>query len=174
MTIVAGQLLFLAAAFASAAGLAQAQDTAAASADHGQLTAIRAIVSSTDRAVAARTWAERDTAASCNGGAVQFDIAVHFDRAHVVRRIHLKGGTGDSAHEVTYYYDPRGRLRFILAKRGAVNGTQEEERSYFSSRGALILRNVRRLAGPGWAWQPADAITDPASWLANPCQKAAA
>jgi len=170
MGIFADRFWLLVFFLAAPAVRVQAQDTSAAPVLQGELTAIRAIVSRTDSAVGAGVLRERDTSAACNNGAVRFDLAVHTDAAGVVRKIRLKGGTGDSAHDISYYYDTRGRLRFIVAKRGAVNGTQEEEGDYYSDSGAVLHRQVRRLAGPGWPWGAPDAITDPAGWLANPCQ----
>jgi hypothetical protein len=113
---------------------------------------------------------QRDTSAVCDDGAVPFDITVHRDAQGTLRRLHFQGGSGDSFHDVTYYYDARGRLRFAFAKRGAVNGTQEEERVYYSDHGDVLHRDLRRIAGPGWPWDPVDAITDPEAWLRAPCE----
>ena|SRR5437879_1575723 len=134
-----------------------------------EIRSIRAIVTSVDTSVALRRFVERDTTVVCDGGDVSFEITSHTDSQHIVRRIHFRGGSGDSAHDLTYYYDPQGLLRFAFAGRGAVNGTQEEERVYYDVQGKVIHRDVRQLEGPGYPWDAVDAITDPSAWLRNPC-----
>jgi hypothetical protein len=134
-----------------------------------QIRSIRAIVTSVDTSVVLGRFVERDTTVACYGGDVSFEITSHTDSQNIVRRIHFRGGSGDSAHDLSYYYDRQGRLRFAFAGRGAVNGTQEEERVYYDAQGKVIHRDVRQLEGPGYPWDAIDAITDPNAWLRNPC-----
>jgi hypothetical protein len=134
------------------------------------IRSIRTIANGIDGAVAAGRLRQRDTSFACDGGSVRFDVTAHVDSLGVIRRIHFEGGTDDSAHELWYYYDRAGRLRFAFAKRGAVNGTQEEERAYYDPRGTVLHRDVRRLDGPGYPWEPIDPIANPKAWLRNPCE----
>ncbi len=135
-----------------------------------EVVASRAIADTVDRAAAANLMIRHDTTATCNSGAVQFKIIVLRDSANLVRKIHLEGGTDDSAHDISYYYDSGGHLRYVFALRGAVNGTRQTEMAYYSAAGVLLRRDVHRIHGPGYPWPPPDAITNVDQWLANPCQ----
>ena len=55
----------------------------------------------------------------------------------------------DGGYEFNYYYDPAGRLRFVLAYGGVANGTKEEHRIYFDETGKRIWEENRRVKGPG-------------------------
>ena len=134
------------------------------------IRSIRSIVNGVDSALARGRLRQRDTSVACDEGEVRFDIMSHVDSVSTIRRIHFEGGTGDSAHELWYYYDRNGRLRFAFAKRGAVNGTQAEERAYYDTAGRVLHRDVRLLEGPGYPWDSIDAITAPREWLRNPCR----
>lgn len=150
-------------------GTLEAQTVDTAWMQGADIQPIRVIANGVDSAVAQGRLRQRDTSVTCNGGEVRFDISTHFDSQSTIRRIHFRGGTGDSAHELWYYYDRDQHLRFAFERRGAVNGTQEEERVYYSVRGAVLHRDVRRLAGPGYPWGPIDAIANPVAWLRDPC-----
>jgi len=49
-----------------------------------------------------------------------------------------------------HYYDSAGRLRFVLNKVYAANGSREEFRVYFDEGGKPIWQNRKKLRGPGY------------------------
>jgi hypothetical protein len=55
----------------------------------------------------------------------------------------------DGGYEFNYYYDPAGRLRFVLAYASVANGTKEEHRIYFDETGKRIWEENRRVKGAG-------------------------
>lgn len=55
----------------------------------------------------------------------------------------------DGSYDYHYYFDPQGRLRFVLAYANAANGTHEEKRSYFDQTGKQIWEFTKRKEGMG-------------------------
>jgi hypothetical protein len=78
--------------------------------------------------------------------------AIYRSSKGVIRLYELQGGSDDSTVSLEHYYDEEGALRFVLVSYNAVNGTNVEERFYFSQSMEKIWEDRRELAGPGWAW----------------------
>jgi hypothetical protein len=74
---------------------------------------------------------------------------LYLDPDGAVRSYHTGGGSDDSAIQGTYYYDRHGRLRFVFATAGAVNGTVIEYRIYLSKSGARLWEERRDSEGAG-------------------------
>ena len=87
--------------------------------------------------------------------------AVAADEDGNIRRYVEKGGSDDSAFEAQYFYDTAGHLRFIFAKRGAVNGSRLEEREYYGAQGDSLYVDRRIVEGIGYFWVDPDPILDP-------------
>jgi hypothetical protein len=78
-----------------------------------------------------------------------------------VRSYHFSGGSEDSAAQYAYYYDQHGRLRFVLMKAGAVNGTWLEHRIYLSKDGTRLWEVEKRGGGPGYTFPDVRLVNDP-------------
>jgi hypothetical protein len=99
------------------------------------------------------------------------DRKVYRDAQGRVRILEDATGSEDSAMQLYHYYDTDGRLRFVLAKVGAVNGSQGEYRLYFDGAGAQRLYEDFRLTkGAGYTWEhplpDAALVRDPKAALA--------
>ena len=77
----------------------------------------------------------------------------------VVRRYVKAGGSEDSAVTLEHTYDALGRLRFVLIKAGAVNGTQLEQRWYFGASGQRLWLD-RRQTGVGYTFSDTDFLRE--------------
>ena len=130
----------------------------------------RAVYSAVEAGIAANRLQTRDTTVQCDGDRLEFEVTLHTDSAGVVRRLRWQGGSDDSAADTRYYYDAGGRLRFAFAKRGAVNGTQEEERVWYSPSGRVARRDRRLLDGPGYPFAELEVIRTPLDWLRRACR----
>src|ERR1044072_852573 len=62
----------------------------------------------------------------------------------------------DSSWDDNYYYDDAGRLRFVLMRSYAANGTREQHGAYFDASGGLIYHGRRLLKGPGCFGPPVE------------------
>jgi hypothetical protein len=82
-----------------------------------------------------------------------------------VRSYRFAGGSEDSTASRALYYDRSGRLRFVLVKAGAVNGTSLEVRIHLSRSGGLLWEKRDLLEGPGYTfpnpWPLSDLTGDP-------------
>ena len=94
-----------------------------------------------------------------------------------VPRLYVReGGSDDSAVTSSYYYDDRGRLRFVFIKCGAVNGTQIEHRIWLAIDGRRIREQRKLLEGPGYTfpdpWPEESLVKDPqqAFSATHPCR----
>ena len=63
---------------------------------------------------------------------------LYLDARGVVRSYHFSGGSDDFAAQRALYYDRDGKLRFVMVKAGAVNGTNIEHRIYLSAAGERV------------------------------------
>jgi len=91
---------------------------------------------------------------------------LYLDARGVVRSYHFGGGSEDSAVRRALYYDRDGRLRFVLIRAGAVNGTSLEHRVYLSKTGRRLWEVQTLLEGPGYTfpsrqWWEEDLVRDP-------------
>jgi hypothetical protein len=110
-----------------------------------------------------------DTTFQCDHSELEFDAHWYVDSAGVIRRLDLNGGTEDHAEQWSFYYDATQRLRFAFAQRGAVVGSQQEERVYYDVHGARIARRVRWLHGPRYSFDPLAPVWNPKEWRAAMC-----
>jgi hypothetical protein len=118
---------------------------------HHAIVEIRAIYRETRQAeVAGRLRKEQSTLGHCRPFYEDVERTLHLDQSGAVRSFHLGGGSDDSAVQAAYYYDREGRLRFVFAEAGAVNGTSIEYRIYLSRTGERLWEEQRRLKGPGY------------------------
>lgn len=89
--------------------------------------------------------------------------------AGAIRRLDIGLGTEDHAEEWLFYYDTSRRLRFALAKRGAVIGSQQEERVYYAKDRTMLARRVRWLHDPHYAFSLLAPVWNPAAWRKAAC-----
>ena len=75
---------------------------------------------------------------------------LYSDSQGVVWLYRVEGGSDDSVQTRSYYYDPQGKLRFLLVQAGAVNGTSLEVRRYWDAAGKKLWEEHRLLKGPGY------------------------
>jgi hypothetical protein len=137
---------------------------------HPAIVEIRAIYQEIRQAQAAgrlhkleRQWA----ADNCEAQPYEdSERVLYLDANGVIRSYHFSGGSEDSAASRALYYDRDGRLRFVLIKAGAVNGTSLEHRIYLSKDGKRLWEKHTRLKGPGYTfpsseWPEQDLIWNP-------------
>ena len=74
------------------------------------------------------------------------------DAQGVARWFEREGGSSDSLIRERLYYDSQGRLRFIFVHMGAVNGTVQEQRLYFSPSGQRVRASFKTVSGPGYTF----------------------
>jgi hypothetical protein len=134
-----------------------------------EIRAVRAVYQEVTRAAAANRLARRDSTVNCRGDDLGMEVTLMTDSAGRVRQLTWRGGTEDHAEVNRFYYDGAGRLRFIFATRGAVNGTGQEERDYYAADGRLLRRSTTRTRGPGYPFSPATPIRRPMEWLRHVC-----
>ncbi len=148
-----------------------AQSARARQAAEPEIQAVRAVYQEVMQAVAANRLARRDTTVRCDGDDWGRTVTVGTDAAGRVRLLTWAGGTDDHAETHRFYYDGAGRLRFIFATLGAVNGTQLEERIYYAPDGRLLRRLRTQTHGPGYPFEQATPIRHPAEWLRRLCSE---
>jgi hypothetical protein len=134
---------------------------------HPAIREIRGLVASIDSHLGRLT--ARTDSADCGDGYISVVAHLFTDSAGVARKYILAGGSGDSAGEVTYYYDQRGTLRFSVAATNAVNGTSLEDRRYYDGKGVLLYHDKKLLAGPGYVGYGEDPVLDPTTDFAALC-----
>ena len=155
---------------ASASNGAAAQSSrAASSATEQEIGAVRAVYQEVMQAIAANRLTRLDSTVHCDGDGWALDVTVWRDRDRRVRQLTWAGGTDDHAETHRFYYDSAGRLRFVFVTRGAVNGTQEEERVWYAADRRVLRRTKRQVHGPGYPFEEVAPIWNPAAWLGNPC-----
>jgi hypothetical protein len=128
----------------------------------------RAVYESVERAMRQHQLIERDTSVTCKNG-LEARAQVHRDGIGRIRRINIDGGSGDHSESVATYFDTAGRPRFAFVQRGAVNGTQQEERVYLDARGTVVQRLVRRTHGPGYPFKTLTRVPRINTWVRDLC-----
>lgn len=149
-----------------AATLAAQTTTPAAEREIGTIRAMRKDV---EKRIRKRKLHRRDTVLACPGAPLSFKAALYTDQRGRARCLDLDGGTGDQAALTRYIYDTEGRLRYALAKRGAVNGTNEEEEIFYGAEGSTLRRQTRKVRGPGYPFAGVSPILHPVEFVRNPC-----
>ena len=95
------------------------------------IAAVRAVFQEVEASVKANHFVQHDTTVACGEDSLNQSFAMWRDSAGVVRLFDAEVGSDDSAERASYYYDARGRLRFIFVRYGAVVGAHMEERVYY-------------------------------------------
>jgi hypothetical protein len=138
------------------------------------IRAIRSLVEKNETAIDGRKW-HREDKEVCRSKmrAFAIDVTVIRDQRGGIRKYVKGAGTDDSAYTLEHHYDDRGRLRFALARAGAVNTSDETWRLYFAEDGREIWRHMLS-SGPGYAFmRPPEfpdrmLVRDPVNDLAAP------
>jgi YD repeat-containing protein len=141
----------------------------AQSAAEREIAAVRTVYQAVTRAAAAGELVRRDSTVRCSPDDLGQEVKLWRDARGTIRQLTWEGGTDDHAETLRFYYDGDGRLRFVFATRGAVNGTRQEERVYYAADGRLLRRRATRLAGPGYPFGEVEPIWRPAAWLRRLC-----
>ena len=164
---------------APACALAQTARTAANWESHPAMVEIRAIYRKIARAETAGRLRKliRKLDDACDVPPyTATERTLYVDARGSVRSYHFSGGSEDSAVQRALYYRQE-RLRFVLVKAGAVNGTRIEHRIYLSKSGKRLREEQKLLAGPGYTfpsrhWWEHDLVRNPrqAFNARPPCQ----
>lgn len=134
---------------------------------HPQIMAVRSLVQQHEEAIKTKRFkVEERTDCELEGAGSESESIARDPAGKIRKYVHEVGGE-DSAYRAQAHYDERGRLRFVFATRGAVNGSSGEFRFYFGEDGKKIWTDVKE-KGPGYTW-----ISDfPESWLVKDPEKA--
>ena len=122
-----------------------------------------------ESALAQRRLTRRDTAVTCPPSGREARGSVYTDALHRVRRLDTDGGGEDHTEAIATYFDTLGSARFAFAQRGAVNGTQQEERVYYDERGHIIRRVLRQTHGPGYPFDTLSTVPRLQTWIRDLC-----
>jgi hypothetical protein len=120
---------------------------------HPKIAAIRALVQQNEDAIKAKQYQHQERSDCQMEGAGSESESIDRDGSGVIRKYVHEVGSDDSAYKAEAQYDERGRLRFVFARRGAVNGSQGEFRIYLGEDGKKIWTDVKQ-KGPGYTWLP--------------------
>ncbi len=138
-------------------------------AESREVSAVRAVYGEVVRAVDSRELARRDTTFACSEDDLGQTVSIWAGRDSTVRRLMWAWGTDDHAETHWFYYDRTGHLRFQLITFGAVNGTLQEERYYYSADGRVVRHLTQRTRGPGYPFRAGRPIWNPGEWLRTLC-----
>jgi len=134
---------------------------------HPRIAAIRALVQQSEDAVKAGKYKHQERDCDLEGAGKETE-SIDRDAAGVIRKYVHEVGSGDSLYRAEAYYDERGRLRFVFARRGAAaTNSTGEFRIYFGEDGNKLWTD-RRDQGPGYTW-----VEDfPERWLEKDPERA--
>lgn len=136
-------------------------------AKHPKIEEIRALVQKNEEAIKAKKLEHQERKDCQMEGAGTEAESVDRDASGVIRKYVHDLGSEDSAYRAEAHYDEKGRLRFVFARRGAVNDSSGEFRIYFGEDGKKLWTNVKE-KGPGYTWLP----DFPQKWLVKDPEKA--
>jgi len=134
-----------------------------------EIAAARAVYQDVLRAASSGQLARRDSTIGCSPDDLEEEVTRWIDSAGRIRQLTWVAGSDDHAETHRFYYDGSGRLRFIFVSRGAVNGTQQEERVYYAADGRLLRRRRTLVEGPGYPFAEAQPVWRPDEWLRRLC-----
>ena len=137
--------------------------------DTVDMRSAESVVREVESALTQRHLTRRDTAVTCLPSGREGRASVYTDALHRLRRLDVDGGGEDHSEAIATYFDTLGRARFAFAQRGAVNGTQQEERVYYDERGHVIRRLVRQTHGPGYPLDTLSAVPHLETWIRDLC-----
>jgi hypothetical protein len=110
-----------------------------------------------------------DTTFQCESELLAYEAHWYADSAGIIRRLDLGLGTEDHAEKWSFYYDTARRLRFAFAQRGAIIGSEQEERVYYDVHGTRVARRIRWLHGPHYPFSPLAPLWNPKAWRNTVC-----
>jgi hypothetical protein len=131
--------------------------------------AVRHIYAAVQASIRSGALRRVDTTFQCDSESLAYEAHWYADSAGTIRRLDLDVGTEDHAEQLAFYYDSEQRLRFAFAQRGAVVGTQQEERIYYDGRGTQLARRVRWVHGPHYLFAPLVPVWNPKAWRKSVC-----
>jgi hypothetical protein len=131
--------------------------------------AVRHIYAAVQASIRSGALRRVDTTFQCDSESLEYEAHWYADSTGMIRRLDLGVGTGDHAEQLAFYYDSKQRLRFAYAQRGAVVGTQQEERIYYDGRRTQLARRVRWVHGPHYPFAPLEPVWDPTAWRKAAC-----
>jgi hypothetical protein len=137
--------------------------------DTAAVQSAQSVFREVESALTQRSLTRRDTAITCPPSGREARGSVYTDALHRVRRLDTDGGGEDRTETIATYSDTLGRARYAFAQRGAVNGTQQEERVYYDERGHVIHRLLRETHGPGYAFDTLSTVPQLETWVQNLC-----
>jgi len=138
-------------------------DTAAA------VESARTLYHEVEAALLQQRLTKHDTTVTCAVNGLDARGTLYSDARGRGRRLDTEGGSDDHAEGVATYFDTVGRPRFAFAQRGAVNGTQQEERVYYDEGGRVVRRLVKRTRGPGYSFDTLTSTPRLATWVRDLC-----
>lgn len=144
---------------------------ASRSGTEAEVAAVRAVYEEVVQAAAAHRLARRDTTITCDEEDLGTDVTVMTDASGGVRLLSWKGGSDDHGETHRFYYDAAGRLRFLFVSRGAVNGTEQEERVYYAPDRRVVRHLVTLTHGPGYAFARGTPVWRPVEWVRTLCSR---
>lgn len=119
---------------------------------HPKITQVRAIVQSVKAGIGRKSLTVRKRAFEYCEPYEDTARTIATDAKGRVRFYGNEGGSDDSALKWEYYYDERGRLRFVFITGGAVNGSKLEHRIYFDENGKRLWEDHTYKKGPGYTF----------------------
>jgi hypothetical protein len=157
------RVLLVLAAFAGAAGTVTAKNWE----HHPTVEASRSVYTDVKTALDAKSLLAREKP-DCTEEFSTFFVATNGDG--VVRYLRREFGGDDSSHVYEQFYDAKGRVRFVLAKVGAVPQSWVDARYWIDESGTIAWR-TRKSGGEGptyYLYEPEEVIVrDPKALLAK-------
>ena len=160
--------MLLASTFLTFAPVLRAQTRTAAQTER-EIAAVRAVYQEITQAASTGRLMRRDSTVRCSPDDLEQEVTRWTDLSGTIRQLTWMAGSDDHAETQRFYYDGSGRLRFVFVSRGAVNGTQEEERVYYAADGRLLRRRKTRVEGPGYGFGDPQPVWHPNAWLRSLC-----
>lgn len=108
---------------------------------HPKVREIRSIVQATDRRIKKGELTTK-TRAFCYEGPGWTKHILYANRGGQARKYFREGGSDDSFHTESYYYDDAGALRFYLHTSNNVHGMKGMQRVYLDPQGNLLWEEV--------------------------------
>lgn len=119
---------------------------------HPSIVAVRALYTENEKLERERKLKAERLEISCDGPGMETERVALRDETGHIRQYLLGLGGEDSGYTVEHHYDAQGRLRFLFAKGGAVNGSAMELRIYFDEGGQRLWEDRKRVKGPGYTF----------------------
>jgi hypothetical protein len=134
------------------------------------LVEVRQIYQGIEAAIRAGALRRVDTTFACDSESLDYTARWYADSSGAIRRLDIEVGTEDHGEAWSFYYDAQKRLRFALAKRAAVVGSEQEERVYYAKDRKLLARRISWQHGPHYWFAKLDPLWDPREWKKAACK----